>query len=249
MSVTREPAVRQIVLEVADDPAAAATLTEIDGTIYEARADGRCVVTGVDEGDGIGATWEPAGFVSGVVGADAAGDEDVDGVAAQRYTFDEQAIGQQDVARSAGELWVSAADGHLLKYHLDTTGNAAFFGLNADGTLTYDYSLAQVNSVADIELPDSCSSVRVDLPVMDDASDVRRSPGRLSFVIAQSLADVVAFCGTEFGALGWAPTAEPEVVGDTTVLEFASGGQALTVKLRTEDGGTKVTLLRRPPGS
>ena len=69
-----------------------------------------CTASVIEQGASLSEIWEPAGFLTGVIGADEAGSETVNGAAAQHYTFDERVLGQSGVAKSTGEMWV-ASDG------------------------------------------------------------------------------------------------------------------------------------------
>src|SRR5215203_1684030 len=99
---------------------------------------------------------EPASFLTGVIGADAASSENINGVEANHYTFDERAIGLAGLAHSTGELWVAVEGDYLVKYHLATTGAADYFGPDIEGTVIWAYELTDVNQPLTVTLPAGC---------------------------------------------------------------------------------------------
>ncbi len=95
MLVTREPAARQLTIEKTGDLSNldGVFMAEMDGADYERRGESSCVANAIAAGYSLGERMEPAGFLTVVIGADEAGSEPVNGVAARHSTFDERAIG------------------------------------------------------------------------------------------------------------------------------------------------------------
>jgi hypothetical protein len=245
MLTSKEPAARQLTIEKTGDlpDLDAVFLAETDGAAYERRGTNACNATVIDPGNSLADRWEPAGFLNGVLGAQAAGNETVNGVAADHYTFDERAFGQQGIAKSKGGMWVATDGGYIVKYVLTTKGDASYFGEGIEGTLTLDYALTDANRPVAIQLPEDCPAGMVNAPQLPDAANVRNVPSMLTYDTSSSLADAAAFYQKQIPELGWTPLGDPAINDTTALLDFTQGDQELTVIIAAGDGGTKVHIL------
>lgn len=244
MSTTTQPAARQ--LSIASTGAAAdpdpLTLTEAGGVTYEQRGASACTTSASAPGDSPAALLEPAAFLNVVIGAEAAGSETVNGVAADHYTFDERALGQVGFAESTGELWVAADGGYVVKYVLTTTGEPGAFGEAIEGTATWAYELTGANELTAIAPPPDCPAA-IDAPLLPDATGVTSEPGRLSYTTLTSPADAVAFYQAQLPALGWEPLPEPVLNETTAWLDFNRAGRQLSIIITTAGGAATVNLV------
>ncbi len=241
----KEPAARQLTIEKsgANSDPEAVFMAEMNGASYEQRGESGCNANVIDQEISLGNTWEPAGFLTGVIGADEAGGETVNDVAANHYTFDERAFGQLGIAKSTGELWVATEGGYIVKYLVTTTGDATYFGEGIEGTLTWDYQLTDVNVPITFALPADCPAGMVEAPLLADATNVLNMPSILSYDTASSIADSAAFYQEQIPSLGWTLVGTPSISETTALLEFTRGDQNLTVIISTSDGVTSVTIL------
>ena len=242
---TKDPEARQLSIEKAGDLSdlAAVFMAEMDGTGYERQGENVCTATEIEPGNSLGERLEPAGFLTGVHGAEETGQDTVNGVAANRYTFDERALGQLGIAKSTGEIWVASDGGYIVSYRLATEGNADYFGEATEGTITWDYELTDANQPIAILLPKDCPGGLVDAPLFTDAADVVNLPGLLRYTSLTSLAEAAAFYQQQLPALGWQPTADP-VIGETTaLLDFTQADQLLSVIITTGDMGTTIHIF------
>jgi hypothetical protein len=147
MLTQKEPAARQLTIRRTGD------LTDLNpvfmadtgGTAYEHIGENVCSATPIESGKSLGDRMEPASFLNYVIGADEAGSETVNEIAADHYTFDQHALGQQDLTESTGEMWIASEAGYILKYVLTTKGKADYFGEGIEGTLSFDYELMDIN--------------------------------------------------------------------------------------------------------
>jgi hypothetical protein len=253
MLSAQSPAMRQLTVARSGDlPDLTATyIAEANGLAYEVRGQNSCTAAAFKPGASPSQALEPAGLLTGVIGADAAGGpEPVNGVAANHYTFDEHALGLLNMAKATGELWVAADGGYLVKYLLTTTGGADYFGADTTGILTWDYELTQVNQPVALTLPADCPAGLVLAPRLPDAANVQDLPGSLVYDSATSLAEAVTFYQTQLPPLGWALTGDPVAVADlpadqtSVILDFAQADQTLTVVLTHGDSGTQVRLAQ-----
>ena len=245
MLATKEPAKRQLTIEKTGDISnpESVFMAESDGAAYERRGENACTANLTQEGNSLSDRREPAGFLTGVIGAEQAGSETTNGVAANHYTFDERAFGQLGVAKSTGEMWVASAGGYIVKYLVTTKGNADYFGKGIEGTLTWDYELTDVNQPVTIELPADCPAGMVNAPLLPDASNVLKMPSVITYDTASSLADAAAFYQKQIPNLGWKLTGEPAITDTTALLSFTQGEQEMTVSVGTGDTGTTVHIM------
>lgn len=248
MLVTLEPVARQLTIEksgqVSDpDPV---FMAEVAGAAYEWRGENACTATMLEPGDSLAEQMEPAGFLTGVIGAEEAGSETVNGVAANHYTFDERALGQLDLAQSTGEMWIASDGGYIVKYLLTTKGNADYFGEGIEGTITWDYALTDVNQPLTVELPKDCPAGMVDAPLLPDAADVVNVQGVLTYTTATSVADAAAFYQQQLPDLGWQLVADPVVAETLAVQDFTREDQQLSVTILVDEDGTTVQLVLGP---
>lgn len=242
---TQEPAARQLTIEKSGDnpDPEAVYMAEADGAAYERIGEDTCNTTIIDSENLLAETWEPAGFLTGVIGADEAGAETVNNVVSDKYTFDERAFGQLDIAQSTGEMWVASEGGYIVRYLVTTQGNADYFGEGIEGTLTWDYELTDVNQPVTFALPDDCPSGMVDAPLLPDASNILNVPGVQAYDTASTVAEVTAFYQEQLPTLGWELQGEPAVTDTATVLPFALGDQQLNVLIFLAEAGAEVFVL------
>jgi hypothetical protein len=242
---TQSPPARQLMID--DSDTGQIYRAEIDGTLYERQADGICIASAasaIEVADTPAETWEPAGFLDSVIGADEAGAETVNNIAASHYTFDERAHGALDIAESTGELWVAVDGGYLVSYQLSTMGGADYFGEGIEGTLTWDYRLADVNQPLSVMIPEDCPPGLLDVPMMPDAANIIRMPGTASYTTSASPADVLTFYQEQAAASGEQASSQP-ATGDTSALfGFTLGDQPLLVIASSQFGPTGVEILR-----
>ena len=217
-------------------------MAELDGVSYEQRGTNACFANVIEAGNSISDQFEPAGFLSGVIGAAEAGTETINDVAASHYGFDEHAIGLVDVAPSKGELWVASDGGYILKYLLTTNGNADYFGDGIEGTLTWDYELTNIDQPVTVTLPEGCPPGLVNAPLLPDAANVLSRPGILTYDTTSSLPDIAAFYQKEIPTLGWVADGEPTITDTTILLDYVQGEATLSV-IVTNENGTKVHVL------
>jgi hypothetical protein len=213
---------------------------------YEQLGQGPCTADLIAADESLAERFEPAGFLAGIVGADVAGNEDVNGSPAAKYTFDENALGQTSPVKSTGEVWVAATEGYILRYQLATTAGPDYFGEGVDGTLTWDYELSSINQPVALTLPDGCPPGLVNAPQLPDASNIVSLPAGLSYDTATSLADVMAFYQEELPKPGWVAGDEPTLTDTTAVVEFTQGSTTMTVTAVIDSGVTTVEVSLGP---
>jgi hypothetical protein len=204
-AAARDPLARQLTIETyGDESQLPVLMLEVNGVAYEKSGEGLCLADLIDPANSAVAELEPAAQLPSLFGAEEAGTETLDGVQAAHYTFDERALTEAGLNKSAGEVWVASEGGYVLRYHHTTTGDASYFGEGTEGTLTYDYELTDFNEAAAIALPEGCPPGLVDAPLLSDASSIESLPGLLTYETAAGVQDVMAFYELELPKLGWA---------------------------------------------
>ncbi|MCC7206583.1 MAG: hypothetical protein IT323_04715, partial [Anaerolineae bacterium] len=242
MLVARTPPARQLTIETSEDSADQVFMAEIGGTLYERRAGSSCTARAVQVAGAFAERWEPAGFLYGLIGANEAGTETIDGVAADHYTFDEFAQGAAGIADSTGELWVASQGGYLVRYTLTTIAGPQYFGDGVEGALSWDYQLSSVNQPLVIERPDDCPPGTLDLPVLPDAADLVQIPGYTSYSTASGVDEVVAFYKEQVAAAGAQVANPPLISGNGAVYGFTQADQPVLLSASRVGDQTSVQL-------
>lgn len=245
MLADNERSARQLTIEMAGDAPDQVFMAELNGAHYERQGDESCIASVIAEESSLALWWEPASFLSAVIGADEAGSETVNGVPAEHYTFDQRALGLADFTSSTGEVWVASDGGYVVKYVLVTEAGADYFGEGSEGALSWVYDLTDANLPAAIELPVDCPAGMIDAPLLPDAAIVLNVPGLLSYTTPASLEDAAAFYEVELPALGWQPVASPGIAETSVMLDFAQGDQQLSVIITAAGALTTIRLVLR----
>ncbi len=245
MQATKDPPAKQWKIERENNGTAADPLlrAEMNGLEYEKRGEGACTAKPIQQEDPLSQRLEPASFLSGVIGAEEAGAEEVNTIAATHYKFDQRALGEDGLNQSVGELWVATDGSYLVKYLLTTTAGPDYFGKGVDGTLKLDYELTAPNAPLAIALPDDCPPGLVDAPQLPDATNVHNSPGVLTYDSPTSLADAAAFYEKQLPPLGWSARVDPIISDTTAMLNYTREDQAMIVTIETGPAGSSVTIF------
>jgi len=245
MLSTKEPAALQLTVQISGDLTNLdpVFMAEADGVDYERSGENACIANVIEEGNSLGERLEPAGFLSAVIGGDEAGSEAINDMAANHYTFDQRALGEQGRSEATGEMWVAAEGGYILKYILTTKGDADYFGEGIEGTRTLDYQLSDINQPITLELPADCPAGMVDAPLLPDAVNVLKMPSVIAFDTTSSLADAAAFYQEQIPPLGWTMVGELMITDTSALLNFTQGNQEMRVLFNAVDGGTKVHIV------
>jgi hypothetical protein len=215
---------------------------EMDGLAYARRGELECTAAEIQEGDSLTDRFELASFLTGVIGADEAGTDRVNDLAANRYTFDQRALGEQDLTEAAGEMWVASEGGYIVRYLLTTKAGAEYFGEGLEGTMTLSYELTEPNQPVTIQLPEGCPPGLVDAPLLPNAANVDNLPGTLSYDTSTSLLEAAAFYQEQIPGLGWETDGEPAIAEAAAFLNYKRKNQTLTIILSAEGDKTRVII-------
>lgn len=246
----RNAATRQLTHDQTGQAPGQRYLADVAGTRYERLDQQPCTATVPDEhadasSDVAGTAGamlddaEPAALLAGVLGAQLIGDEDVGGVPATHYTFDERSFGSLDAATSKGDVWV-AVGGYVVRYSLTTSGAAAYLGHGVEGQLTWEYDLTSIDQPVAIAVPTDCPSGLIDAPLPPDAGTVVNRPGRTTYVTAATPADVAAFYQEQLAAAGWQSDGDVLAGADGSLAVYTRSGETMTVLASTVLASTNV---------
>jgi hypothetical protein len=245
MLYSRQPAIWQLTIQKSGDlpDLDPIFMAERDGVAYERRGADPCTAERLQEGDSPGERIDLALFLSGVIGADLQEIGTFKGIAANRYSFDKRALGEQGPTVSSGEMWVASSGGYLVKYRLIRTGKADFFGEGIEGILNLDYELSEVNKPLTFTLPVNCSAGMVNAPLLPNAINVMKSAGMLTYTTPTSVADVYAFYQTQIPKLGWNAINEPLLTEDSAIIDYEQGDQQMSIFISREADVTTVDIM------
>jgi hypothetical protein len=212
-------------------------LGEVGEAQYEqAGNDGVCGVRW-GESSGDAASFLLASMLEPVAAASFAGEESVDGIAARHYTFDAASLELPEGVQASGEAWIASQGGYLVKYSLQVSGSADYFGEGIEGTQRYEYLLSEVEAHPQVVYPPGCEPVLTEVPAMPDASQVTRLPGTLDFATHASQEQVLTFYADYLEPDGWELASEERLEGQKAVLVYTRGDSpAVAMLVVVQDG-------------
>lgn len=242
-----DPALARLTVDNTGDLAAAdpSLVIESGSTSYRRSDAGGCAASALDADPATSLTtlFEPAASLAAVLGGEPLGHEAIAGIDADGYGFDERAVGYAGLARASGEVWIASDGGYVVEYSIDTEGGPDVFGGDEGGTLSVEYTLADVGKPVSIEIPDDCPAALIDAPRLPDASDVVSSPGLLTYSTASSLADILAYYDQHAADFGWERAEEPAQGDTSAVVDYAVGDSYVLLFVTARDTGSRVDLV------
>jgi hypothetical protein len=160
-------------------------------------------------------------MLGGISDAKYVGTETVNGVRTKHYAWQENTMPLFGFGSVKGDVWVAADGEYTVKYRAEATGKGSFLSTtDAEGTLTVEYDLTDINGSFAIEAPSECQGPATDIPVMADAQDKATFGDTISYSSPSALTDVVAFYQTEMPQAGWQASGEPSNMEGFAMLEF-----------------------------
>lgn len=189
--------------------------------------------------------FKPEAIIGGIEKARLIGrGETVNGVKTDHYEVIEGGISLAGAAGSKGEAWIATDGGYLVKYIGTFSGNGLLFAPNSEGTMTWEYSLTDVDQVDAITLPEDCAGQQAaaDIPIPEGATEKSSFGGMQSFKTAEAPAAVADFYKRELAGQGWTAGQENAMEG-MAILEFTKGARQLTVTVTQEEAGSMVMLV------
>ena len=190
---------------------------------------------------------DPSSFLIPVRTATKVGSEVINQIQTTHYTFDQNGLNisnpKPDVV---GELWIADQGGFVVKMSLTVAPPAKTTGKGKEIGQDWTYEISQVNSIDAITLPQACSPVPSEIPVMPDAQETNFASGVLSYITNSQASDVVDLYFNSLTGLGWQtdqknPGSDPVL---PVSLLFKKGDQKLTINIDTSaQSGLDVDVL------
>lgn len=242
---TKKPFARQLTMDTSGDTTNTehVFIAELDGMDYEKIGDAHCTASPIPQGNSLSGVLEPAGLLNFVIGADEAGNETIEDISTNHYTFNQLALGQQELTESKGELWVATTGGYIVKYLLTSKGDARFFGKGIEGSINYHYELTDDNQPVQIALPEDCPLGLVDAPLLPDASNILNIGGVLQYDTPSSVADAAAFYQEKIPEMSWEPQGNPAIEESAALLTYTRAERLLTIVILSAGSSTNVRIL------
>jgi hypothetical protein len=198
--------------------------------------DGPCAV---HWGPSVGepATFRLAQLLEPVAAARSAGTETVEGIAARHYTFDRLSLDLPEDVQADGQVWIAVDGGYVVKYSLRIAAGDSFFGEGKQGIQQVEYRVSEVGAHPQVVYPEGCLPVLTDVPAMDDATEVLRLPGLLSYTSSSGPEAIAAFYAEFLGSRGWEPAGDYQLEDLGAVSIYARGGEAAVALVRVSQDG------------
>ncbi len=245
-----EPAFRQLVVSVSrtaeGDAPPARIVVDTNGMRFEVLGAGECLVGGLAGAEPLAEAWEPARMLSPLRGAEAAGQAEIEGQVASRYTFDARARGEAGWVETSGEVLVAAESGLVLRYTATTEGGQDYFGEGVEGTLTWEYVLSEIGQPQAIQLPAACPQALASLPLPADAAGFDFASDIASFTTASAMEEVLTSYGEHLLNQGWEPVGAPQIGEQAALASYQKDDQQILVMASPVEGGTAVILIFEP---
>ena len=221
-------------------------IIRLDGARYVVDATG-CSGTAID--DAVATTGDaprdgdvPAALLIPIDQAAVVGGESINGIATTHRRFDAAglridpaSVGTNTVA---GDVWIADSGGFVVRYQLDVAPSATTAGSDAAVRQSWRYDL-RTGADAVVALPGGCLPVPVDIPAMDDATDVTRTSAGLTYRSASAADALIGFYWSRLASAGWAlPTSRPPAQSELPFgLSARKDSRLLSVMLAVADGG------------
>lgn len=198
---------------------------------------------------------EPAALLPALENSKSLGTEQVNGISARHYSFTQAdmliAEPKPDVS---GDVWIAEEGGVVVKFQMSVSAPAQPDKEGLSVSQEWDYEVSQVNEVQAIDLPETCMPVPVDMPTMQDAREVKRSSGLLSYSTQALAAEVIQFYEDKLSGLGWTSTV-PTPARDaklplSIIFEKSEERLSLTISPGDPSGlDVDIALFRLNPGN
>lgn len=200
----------------------------------------------------------PDTFLGSLQGAELAGSEEVNGVEALHYTFDEssvtQASGQFETLN--GDIYIAKEGNYVVRLVMEGTAQMPGATGLQNGTLRLTLDVLDVNQSFEITPPEGCEdALNIDTsdtggdttasgyPTLDDAFETTSFQDILTYKTNKSFDEVVQFYRDQMTAGGWTSDGNDIVVSGSAVLQYThSDGRKLIITV-TDDPSSDAQLV------
>lgn len=182
-------------------------------------------------------------MLGSISGAGYVGTETVNGVRTKHYAWKERNVVLAGLASASGDVWTTMDGKTVVKYTTEATGKGMFFGAGeAEGTVSVEYNLTEIDGDFQIAPPEGCKGPSTDIPLMADATDRSSFGEMLTYTSPSPIADVVEFYKAEMPKSGWELSGDPTEMGDLYMLDFTKEGRKASLMI-TYDEDDKLTSV------
>jgi hypothetical protein len=132
--------------------------------------------------------------------------EVVNGVKTDHYRVKDFQLALSAAASRQGEIWIAQDGGYTVKFSGEAQGQVGLGKTQAQGTMTWEYDLTEINRLAGISLPAECASAQQaneDIPVPSNASEKDIYGGVIAFSSPDAPGTVADYYRIELPANGW----------------------------------------------
>lgn len=195
------------------------------------------VITDVPSGDErweeSKANFQPNIFIAGVRNARMLEQGvPINGVLTDHYVFDTVDFGVFTSVQ--GDIWLAqshdASEEFIVRYTGEAVGQTDLSGFAFTGTIRWAYQIEDINQLTGLELPEVCTTIRMGIPIPEQADVQSNKVRSLIFNSPQSIADLAAFFSTNLDQIGW--TLEDNLPNDESwFLTFGRGNTKLNVRI------------------
>jgi hypothetical protein len=186
----------------------------------------------------------PSSRLVAIISADMAGSETVNGVTTDHYLFTQAGMPILETEMPvAGEVWIANPGGYVVKYILTSPAPTNPVGKGLEVGWNWNYELSQVNAIDQISPPTGCRLVPMDIPAMDDAVEISRTPGLIVYTTSSDKAKVIDFYDQRLPSTGWKKDkgGMPDDKEDLTLLYYEKESQVLVIILDKSSGNLEVS--------
>ena len=255
-AVVQEPPASSATIAVSGDMVEEAggfesmTFAEVGDASYALIPGLGCVTGGagemgsMDQFTEIFSTDEILGEISG---AEFVGEETINGVAADHYTFDESDVedAEGDLQELEGHIYVAQDGNYVTRMVFEGVGAVDLFDEGTDevGTLVLEFNVTDVGAEFEIELPEGCEESGAQYPTFEGAADLTSFAGFTSYTVEADLEDVVTFYEDEMAALGYEqPEGEQIFSEGSAILSFTGEEMDPVSVIINQDGEGTVSV-------
>lgn len=244
------------------------TMVELDGMSYMVLPEMGCVTSDASQGGLFGDnpfqdTMSPNALLEDMDVSQARRvlpDEEINGIDTIHYTFDESLMNAsgdntQQIEDAEGHLYIAKDGGYLVKMVMDASGSGLnFLDDTTDSVSTavhFEYTLISANETVEITIPAECEgqAAAMDVPMLEDATEVSSFAGFVSYKSALTLEEAVTFYEESLIADGWVKNEDESFSFEgLSGLVYTRENEKLSITISTEDtGGISVLIIQETP--
>jgi hypothetical protein len=179
-----------------------------------------------------GRVFSPS-MLGGLSGAKYAGTEVVNGIRSNHYKYDEKAANRTDLGKVAGEIWVAADGGYVVKDAVSWEGGAgpieAATPAGVSGKGSWAWELTDPNGSVTIPPMAACESATDGLPLISGGEQKKVTGDVATYVTFTKADKIVAFYQEEMATGGWQQSGEPTSKDGVSTQEFTKDGRKVTI--------------------